>query len=325
MDYVHNCYGRFCTCEKEPPAPPKGGPELRSLDPKREAEAAAAQTKNANAIGLFACGPLCSLGALADLFGAPPEVVTNLSEIELNMFLGGGVRGSSGVGARAGARLPSRPLEPGAAPKPIEPAKGTDFDRLLQKNETDFERLKKAPSRLGTAAASAENGGAYVKKRQARFDSRYGTRRELKELLDDLEPGEGASVVYDKRTGEFVIARSGQGELPEGWVSRNGGHLTLAEDHWGMHDVALIQGKHNPFVGGAITRAADGSLSVTWVSGQLNGGAASLANQLAGVEALGSFANPLTPSGLSSLIQNAAGTPSGLLDALKPNPYPIMK
>ncbi len=321
----YNCHGRFCTCDKEPPAPPTGGPELRSWDPKRDAEIAAAQTKNATAIGLFACGPLCSLGALADLFGAPPEVVTQLSEVELNAFLAGGVRGSTGMGARAGARFPNRPLEPGRAPEPIKPAEGTDFEKLSQKNETDFQRLKKAPSRLGTATSSAESGGAYVKKRQARFDSRYGTRRELKEFLDDLEPGEGASVVYDKRTGDFIIARSGQGELPEGWVSRNGGHLTMAEDHWGMHDVALIQGKHNPFVGGAITKAADGSLSVSWVSGQLNGGAASLANQLAGMEALGSFANPLTPSGLSNLIQSAAGTPSGLVDGLKPNPYPNLK
>ncbi|MBL9023837.1 MAG: hypothetical protein JNL21_16705 [Myxococcales bacterium] len=147
--------------------------------------------------------------------------------------------------------------------------------------------------------------------------------------MDDMEPGEGATLVYDKRTGRFVLARSGEGAMPEGWVGRQGGHGPVLEQHWGVTDATKVQGSNNPFVGGSISKGADGAFSFGWNSGQIQIGyiTASPIDQAAALSAIGQFANPLTPSGLVNLIQGAPATPSGLLNALSPPSsfYPNVK
>ena len=191
------------------------------------------------------------------------------------------------------------------------------------------------PGRRGKCSgdnAADEAGGAFVRKRRRapRFDFLYGTRKELKQFLDDMEPGEGATLVYDKRTGRFVLARSGEGATPEGWVTRNGGHSALAKDHFGVPDYGLDVMRGLPadhagryLVGGSISKLPNSSFQVNWFSGGINGGTASVASQSAGLSAIGSFANPLTPSGLADVIQGAAATPSGLSP---PRPfYPNVK
>lgn len=318
-DFIGNCYGRLCICEK-PPRNPEMGRAVARATTELDDQIAADQARAQQQFRLAAAGLQGSAAMAADLAGAPQRVVDDLLWIQSNMM-------SAGV-PRVGSRAPlgSR----GAGPRGAAPRGASGGSR------------RGSGASGGAATSSGEAGGAFVNQRRApRFDSAYGTRKELKQFLDDMKPGEGATLVYDKDTGRWVLARSADPLDPAyqaGWVDHRGGHSALAREHFGLKDYELdvmrgLPADHpgRPLVGGSISKLPNGSLDVKWVSGgiqgDLPGRIASAASQSAALHGLGQFANPLTPSGLVNLIQGAAATPSGLLNTLSPPSsfYPNVK
>jgi len=80
--------------------------------------------------------------------------------------------------------------------------------------------------------------------------------------FDAFPAGQGFTGVYDAESGKVALVPSTTGDVPQGWVSRRGGHQAVSE---------ALGGDAGNHYGFAAIRQADGSLQLTWRSGVLNG------------------------------------------------------
>ena len=86
----------------------------------------------------------------------------------------------------------------------------------------------------------------------------------LSSVFEGHKPGQGFSSVYDEATGQIAMRPSparAADPVPDGWVPRRGGHARVSAELGGDR-----AGHH----GFATVLESDGSVRITWRSGQLN-------------------------------------------------------
>jgi hypothetical protein len=160
-----------------------------------------------------------------------------------------------------------------------------------------------------------------------RFDSKTMSREDLERFLSDLDEGEGATWVYDKRDGRFILHRSSENPLP-GEVNLRGGHGDVAFrsygdqvgspfDGPGQASVLDLRGGANaPLVGGSLERLPNGSIRLDFQSGTLQGGWAPFATQDAMVASLDNVLPMNVAREAGATLATGAFTPNQLAHAV---------